>query len=304
MTLKQLEIIGRIEKLKKERNAVILVHNYQNPEIHQVADFVGDSLELSRLAASTPAEVIVFCGVHFMAETASILSPQKVVLLPAPDAGCPMADMVTAEELEKRKAELPGYTVVTYINSSAGVKALSDICCTSANAVKIVNNLKSEDILFVPDQYLGSYVQSKTGKNMLFWPGYCPVHAMILPEHITRLRQEHPEAVVIAHPECRPEVSNMADAVESTSGMIRYAREAKAEKIILATDAGMIYPLQKEVPSRVFIPALKQARCENMQLISLDKMLTSLQEMSGEVKVTGETRERAYRAVERMLEFG
>ncbi len=304
MTLKQLEIIGRIEKLKKERNAVILVHNYQNPEIHQVADFVGDSLELSRLAASTPAEVIVFCGVHFMAETASILSPQKVVLLPAPDAGCPMADMVTSEELEKRKAELPGYTVVTYINSSAGVKALSDICCTSANAVKIVNNLKSEDILFVPDQYLGSYVQSKTGKNMLFWPGYCPVHAMILPEHITRLRQEHPEAVVVAHPECRPEVSNMADAVESTNGMIRYAREAKAEKIILATDAGMIYPLQKEVPSRVFIPALNQARCENMQLISLDKVLTSLQEMSGEVKVAGETRERAYRAVERMLEFG
>jgi len=298
------DIVKQIALLKEQRQAVILVHNYQRPEIHEIADFVGDSLELSRLAASTSAEIIVFCGVHFMAETASILSPHKTVLLPVPDAGCPMADMVTAPELEARKKELPDYAVVTYVNSTAAVKALSDICCTSANAVKIVNSLDANDILFVPDQHLGAYVQSKTGKNIKFWPGYCPVHAGIMPEHILERKAEHPEAVVIAHPECRLEVLALADEVLSTGGMVRYCRQSRGRQIIVATDAGMLYRLRKESPSNTFIAASDKAKCKNMQLIRLENVLASLQDMAGEVKVADEIRSRALKAVERMIELG
>ena len=304
MNPSKMAVAPEIKKLKAERNACILVHNYQEPEIHTVADFVGDSLELSRLAASTSADVIVFCGVHFMAETASILSPQKTVLLPVIDAGCPMADMVTAGELEKRKAELPGSAVVTYVNSTAAVKALSDVCCTSANAVKIVNSLENDDILFVPDQHLGSYVQAQTGKNFVYWPGYCPVHAMIMPDHILQRKKEYPEAVVVAHPECRLEVSSLADAVLSTSGMVRYCRENPAEQIIIATDAGMLYRLRQEAPGKTFIPALDRARCQNMQLITLEGVLASLQSMAPEVKVADDIRAEAYQAVSRMIELG
>jgi len=297
-------IAGQINLLKQQRQAVILVHNYQRPEIHEIADFVGDSLELSRLAQQTSAEVIVFCGVHFMAETASILSPQKTVLLPVADAGCPMADMVTPEELARRKQELPGYAVVTYVNSTAAVKALSDICCTSANAVKIVDSLDTDDILFVPDQHLGAYVQAKTGKNIKFWPGYCPVHAGIMPEHILKRREEHPRAVVIAHPECRLEVLALADEILSTGGMVRYCRQARDREIIVATDTGMLYRLKKEGPSNTYIAASDKARCKNMQLIRLENVLTSLQDMAGEVKVADEIRSRALQAVERMIELG
>ncbi|MDD3265148.1 MAG: quinolinate synthase NadA [Dehalococcoidales bacterium] len=297
-------VFQRIKKLKKKRDAVILVHNYQPGEIHQIADFVGDSLELARLAAKTPAEVIVFCGVHFMAETASILSPDKKVLLPAVNAGCPMADMVTPEALADLKQELPGYAVVTYVNSTAAVKALSDICCTSANAVRVVSSLESNNILFVPDRNLGKYVQSKTGKNFRLWPGYCPVHDGITPAHILECKNSYPQAKVIAHPECRMEVLELADEVLSTGGMVKYCRDKTGVDIIVATDAGMLYRLKKENPSVNFIPASIKATCKDMQMTRLLDVEHSLQEMSGEVKVPEAVRLQAYRAVERMVELG
>jgi quinolinate synthase len=302
LTASDKKIIEEISKLKKERQATILVHNYQPPQIHQIADFVGDSLELSRLAANTPAKVIVFCGVHFMAETASILSPDKTVLLPAPDAGCPMANMATPKDLQSLKEELPGYAVVTYVNSSAAVKALSDICCTSANAVKVVSSLSTNDILFVPDRNLGKYVASRTGKNIRLWPGYCPVHNGITATHILSQKTRYPDAKVIAHPECTMEVINLADEVLSTGGMVKYCRGLTSGEVIVATDTGMLFRLEKENPAVTFISASIEARCHDMQLTALEDVLNSLQEMSGEVKVREDIRLQAYRAVERMLE--
>ena len=303
MTSQDTELKERILTLKKQRNAVILVHNYQRGEVQDIADFVGDSLELSQKAAATDAEVIVFCGVHFMAETASILCPDKVVLLPDTHAGCPMADMVTAESLRKRKRELPNATVVTYVNSSAEVKAESDICCTSANAVKVVESVDATDILFVPDQYLGHYVSTKTGREMHLWPGYCPTHVRIQPEDITRRKREYPQAKAIVHPECRPEVIALADEVLSTGGMCRFVRETEAEEIIVGTEIGIIYRLRKENPGKRFIPASEKATCPNMKLITLEKVLWSLQDMAFEVKVPEAIRLRAKGAVDRMLEI-
>jgi quinolinate synthase len=303
LTASSQEFIDKIKSIKEKRQAVILVHNYQSPEIHQVADFVGDSLELSRLAAETRAEVIVFCGVHFMAETAYILAPQKTVLLPAPDAGCAMADMVTPEALERLKANLPGYAVVTYVNSSAAVKALSDICCTSANAIKIVSSLDADDIIFVPDQNLGKYVESKTDKNFYLWQGYCPVHAGITSAHILKQKNKYPGAKVIAHPECTMEVINLADEVLSTGGMVKYCRDLKNGVIIVATDIGMLYRLKKENPAITFIPARAKATCKDMQLTSLENVLGSLQNMSGRVTVNEDIRKQAYLAVKRMVEL-
>jgi len=298
------ELIEKILNIKEERNAIILAHNYQLGEVQDVADFVGDSLELSQKAAKTDAEVIVFCGVHFMAETASILCPDKVVLLPDIHAGCPMADMVTAERLRQRKQELPNATVVCYINSSAEVKAESDICCTSANAVKVMESLDNEEILFVPDQYLGHYISTKTDKRITFWPGYCPTHARIQPQYILGLRQQYPQAVVIVHPECRPDVIDLADEVLSTGGMCRFARETEAVEIIVGTEIGMIHRLKKENPGKRFIPASEQAVCPRMKLITLDTILWSLQGMTPQVKVPEEIRVRARAAVDRMLEIG
>jgi len=223
----------KIISLKTRRKAVILVHNYQLGEVQDIADFVGDSLELSQKAAKTDADVIVFCGVRFMAETASILSPDKIVLLPDIHAGCPMADMITAEGLRERKRELPGATVVCYINSSAEVKAESDVCCTSANAVKVIESLDAEEILFVPDQYLGHYVSTKVNKKMVLWPGFCPTHIRIQPQYITNLRQEYPQAKVVVHPECRPEVIALADEVLSTGGLCRYAGRSEVKELIV-----------------------------------------------------------------------
>ena len=301
MTHQNTELIEKILQLKKQRNAVILVHNYQLGEVQDIADFVGDSLELSQEAAGTDAEVIVFCGVHFMAETASILCPDKVVLLPDTHAGCPMADMVTAEKLRQRKRELPGAAVVCYVNSSAEVKAESDICCTSANAVKVVESMDAKEILFVPDQYLGHYASTKTNKKMVLWPGYCPTHVRIQPEDITRLKKEHPQAKAIVHPECRPEVIALADEVLSTGGMCRFARETEAEEIIVGTEIGIIYRLRKENPGRKFIPASEQAICPDMKLITLEKVLRSLEDMAFEVKVPEAIRLKAKGAVDRML---
>jgi len=298
------ELTEKILSLKKRRNAVFLAHNYQLGEVQDIADFVGDSLELSQNAAKTDAEVIVFCGVHFMAETASILCPDKIVLLPDINAGCPMADMVTAERLKERKREFPGAAVVCYINSSAEVKAESDVCCTSANAVRVIESLDREEILFVPDQYLGHYVSTKTGKKMILWPGFCPTHLRIRPEDLTRLRQEYPQAKVVVHPECRPEVINLADEVLSTGGICRYARREDITQVIVGTEIGIIHRLRKENPGKRFIPVSEQAICPRMKLITLEKILWSLEEMTPQVKVPEEIRLKAKLAVDRMLEIG
>ena len=239
-----------------------------------------------------------------MAETASILCPDKVVLLPDIHAGCPMADMITAEGLRQKKRELPNATVVCYINSSAEVKAESDVCCTSANAVKVVESLDAQEILFVPDQYLGHYVSTKTRKKMTFWPGFCPTHVRIQPEHIVRLRKEYPQAKIVVHPECRPEVIALADEVFSTGGMIRYAHRDEVKEMVVGTEIGIIHRLRKENPDKKFIPVSEQAICPRMKLITLEKVLWSLEEKAPEVKVPEDIRLKAKAAVDRMLEIG
>ena len=304
MANKHDELTGDILSLRQKRKAVIIAHNYQIGEVQDIADFVGDSLELSQKAAKTDAGVIVFCGVHFMAETASILSPDKIVLLPDINAGCPMANMITAEALKKKKEELPNAAVVCYINSSAEVKAESDICCTSANALKVVESVDADEILFVPDQYLGHYISTKTKKKMTFWPGYCPTHVKIQPHDIARRKQEHLQAKVIVHPECRPEVIAMADEVLSTGGMIRFAQQTDAKEIIIGTEMGIIHRLKKENPGKEFIPISDKAVCPNMKLITLEKVLWALQDMAPEVKVPDDIRLRAKAAVDKMLEIG
>jgi len=297
------ELIEKILNLKTRKKAIILVHNYQLGEVQDIADFVGDSLELSQKAARTDAEVIVFCGVHFMAETASIICPDKTVLLPDLHAGCPMANMITPQALREKKKEHPKATVVCYVNTSAAVKAESDICCTSANAVRLVEKLTDvQEIIFVPDQYLGSYVASQTGKKMILWPGYCPTHVRILPQDILRRKAEHPQAKAVVHPECRPEVKALADAVLSTGGMIRFARESDAREIIVGTEIGIIHRLQKENPEKRFIPASEQAICPRMKLITLETILWSLENMTHEIKVPERIRRRARTAVDKMLE--
>jgi len=304
MENREKELSQQILELKKKKDAIILVHNYQLGEIQDIADFIGDSLELSQNAANTQAKVIVFCGVHFMAETASILCPDKTVLLPDIHAGCPMANMITAERLVEKKKEHPKAVVVCYVNSSAEVKAESDICCTSANAVKVVESLDADEILFVPDQYLGHYVSTKTNKKIIFWPGFCPTHARIMPEHITKLRQEYPLAKVVVHPECKPEVIALADEVLSTGGMIKFARRDDVEEMVVGTEMGIIHRLKKENPGKRFIPVSEQAVCPNMKLITLEKVLWALEDMTTEVKVPESIRLRAKTAVDKMLEVG
>jgi len=301
---KDAELVEKIPALKKRRNAVILAHNYQLGEVQDIADFVGDSLELSQRAAETDAGVIVFCGVQFMAETASILCPDKVVLLPAINAGCPLANMITAERLRAKKKEHPQAVVVCYINSSAEVKAESDVCCTSANAVKVVESLDAREILFVPDQYLGHYVSARTGKKMILWPGFCPTHVRISPERIKELKREYPQAKVVVHPECTPEVIALADEVLSTGGMCRYAKRDEVREMVVGTEVGIIHRLRKENPGKRFIPVSEQAICPDMKLITLEKVLWSLEKMSPEVKVPEGIRLRAKAAVDKMLEIG
>jgi quinolinate synthase len=298
------EIVEKISALKKKRNAVILAHNYQLGEVQDIADFVGDSLDLSQRAAETDADVIVFCGVQFMAETASILCPEKVVLLPDVNAGCLMADMITAERLRAKKKEHPQAVVVCYVNSPAEVKAESDVCCTSANAVKVVESLDAREILFVPDQYLGHYVSARTGKKMILWPGFCPTHVRIKPERIKELKREYPQAKVVVHPECKPEVIALADEVLSTGGMCRYAQRDEVREMIVGTELGIIHRLRKENPGKRFIPVSEQAICPDMKLITLEKVLWSLEEMSPEVKVPEGIRLRAKVAVDKMLKIG
>ena len=297
-------LVDDILRIKKQRNAVILAHNYQRGEVQDIADFVGDSLDLSQRAAETDAAVIVFCGVHFMAETASILSPHKTVLLPDVSAGCPMANMITARKLIENKEKSPAAAVVCYVNSSAEVKAESDVCCTSANAVKVVESQNADEVLFVPDQYLGHYVSTKTDKKITLWPGFCPTHVKIQPEDITSLKREYPGAKAVVHPECRPDVIAVADEVLSTGGMCRFANQTEASIIIVGTEVGIIHRLSKENPGKQFIPASERAVCPNMKLITLEKILWALEDMVPVVVVPEEVRLRAKTAVDRMLEIG
>jgi len=294
----------KIVELKKKRNAIILAHNYQLPEVQDVADYRGDSLELSRIAAKTDAKVIVFCGVHFMAETASILSPDKTVIVPDINAGCPMARMITAEDVIKLKKEHPDAAVVGYVNTSAEVKAELDVCCTSTNAVGVVNALKDKkEIIFVPDKYLADYVSKKTGRKLIAWNGFCPTHIKILPEDIKRERKFHPFAKVIVHPECLPSVVALADAALSTSQMGKFVKEVDAKEIIIGTEVGLIYRLKQDNPDKEFYPASERAVCPNMKRTTQEKILWSLEEMKEEVKVSDDIRLRAKKALDRMLEI-
>jgi len=290
-----------IRKKLKQRKAILLAHNYQPPEIQDVADMCGDSLELSIRAGKTDADVIVFCGVHFMAETAAIVSPQKKVLLPRMDAGCPMADMITPETLIQKKKELPGIPVVTYVNSPACVKALSDICCTSANAIQVVNSLTEDDVLMTPDKNLAYYTASQTSKKVHFWDGYCPIHHNLLPEMLSETKEKYPHARVLAHPECRFEILEMADAVLSTSGMLKYVANSKEHTFIIATEHGLIHALQKNHPDKQFFPASDVLLCSDMKKISLKDIVTALDTLSPEVIVPEDIRKKAHGAVARMI---
>jgi quinolinate synthase len=300
-TMLQQELKDEIRRLAKERNALLLAHNYQRDEIQEIADLTGDSLGLSLEAARTEAQVIVFCGVHFMAESAAILAPDKIVLLPRPDAGCPMADMVTAEGLREMKARHPGAPVVTYVNSSAAVKAESDICCTSANAVKVVNSLDAAEVLLVPDRNLCRYIAARTSKICHIWEGYCPTHDRLTPAEVQRARAEHPQALFVAHPECTPEVLALADHICSTSGMYSFAAENPARSFIIGTEVGILYRLRRDNPDKEFILPSPRLICPNMKLTSLEDVLASLQTMSPQITVPAEVRERAVVTLERML---
>ncbi len=293
----------KIRRLLKERKAIMLAHNYQPPEIQDLADLCGDSLELSIKAAQTDAEVIVFCGVLFMAETASILSPDKTVLLPRKDAGCPMADMVTPGDLEKKLKELPPMPVVTYVNSSASVKALSTICCTSANAIDVVNSLDEKEIMMVPDRNLAMYTGSNTKKKIHIWEGFCPVHDRLTPEDCKKTKENHPDAVFMAHPECKPDVLELADVTTSTSGMIRYAGESEKKSFIVGTEVGLLYSLQTANPGKKFYPASAGMECIDMKRITIEDIARSLEFMEGEVKVPENIRRPALKAVQRMIDL-
>ena len=302
-----MNIVDRIKILKKEKNAVILAHNYQLPEIQDIADFVGDSLGLSIEAARTDAAIIVFCGVHFMAETAKILSPQKIVLLPDKNAGCPMADMIDAEELKSLQAKHPKAITVCYVNTSAAVKALCDYCCTSANATKIVQNIllnhKNKEIIFIPDKYLAQYVSAQVKHDFIIWEGYCPTHAKIMPEHIMQAKILHPKAKVIVHPECRPEVIALADVVASTEGMSNHIKKAPEMEFIIGTETGIIHRMKKENPDKFFYPVTEMSVCPNMKKITLEKVLWSLEDLSHDITVPLDIMDKARNAIEKMLQI-
>ncbi|MFA5097692.1 MAG: quinolinate synthase NadA [Candidatus Margulisiibacteriota bacterium] len=303
-------MISKILDLKKKKNAVILAHNYQLPEVQDIADFVGDSLGLSIEASKTKADIIVFCGVHFMAETAKLLNPLKKVLMPEPLAGCPMANMADAAALKAAALKHPKAKIVCYINSTAKVKALSDICCTSGNAVEVVRSLGNEEVLFVPDQYLGSWVKEKLGTKMVLWPGFCNIHVKILPEHINEAKRSHPEALVMCHPECTPAVRALADVVASTSKMIEYPGDSVRANVrlplqyIVGTEVGILHQLKKNYPGLSFYPAYENSICPNMKLTTLEKVLWCLEEENGEIKVDPGTAEKAVVCIRKMLDLG
>ncbi|MBI5206811.1 MAG: quinolinate synthase NadA [Candidatus Firestonebacteria bacterium] len=294
----------KIVILKNKLNAVLIAHNYQREEIQQIADHLGDSLALSRAAAGTQADIIVFCGVHFMAETANILSPHKTVLLPEKDAGCPLADMLSLEQLLDLKVKHPKAKVVCYINSPASIKAESDICCTSSNAVSVIKSLpKDEEIIFVPDMNLGQYVSKVTGRKLILWNGYCPTHHRITLEDVNNIKKIHPEAPVFSHPECTPEILEISDKILSTGGMLTAAAESKEKNIIIVTEIGMLYRLRRDNPDKNFFIASKKLICPNMKLTTLESILESLEKMQYIISVPEEIRIKAQKAINRMLSF-
>ncbi len=295
----------KIQDLKRERGAIIIAHNYQPDEVQAMADFTGDSLELSRKVAELEEDVVVFCGVHFMAETAAILSPEKKILLPDRFAGCPMADMITAEQLRAKKAEHPGAVVICYVNSSAAVKAECDLCCTSSNATAIAASVPAgKEIIFVPDTHLGHYVQKELGReNMIMWDGYCPTHSRIRDIDIRREKAEHPRAVVMAHPECPLPIRDLADQLLSTGQMCAFAKESDATEFIVATEVGLLYRLRNENPDKKFYAVSDRALCPNMKKIDLEKILWSLEDMRYRVTVPEEIANKARRSIEAMLEL-
>ena len=297
-------LFEKIKLLKAQRKAVILAHNYQPGEVQDLADFCGDSLGLSINAAKADAKVIVFCGVKFMAQTAAILSPEKTVLLPDRFAGCPLADMITAQQLRRLKRKHPNALVVCYVNSPAEVKAESDYCCTSANAVEVVKSLPADrPIIFVPDQHLGRFVMDKTGRDLVLWPGYCPTHIVITEDDIKNAKEKFPDAPVLAHPECTEPVKKLADQLLSTGQMLKFAKTSTARRFIIATEIGIIHALKKQNPQAEFIPASDRAVCPNMKKISLDKVVGSLEDMQYKVTVPQEIRVKAKRSLDRMVEI-
>ena len=295
------EIIEEIERLKKEKNAVILAHNYQIPEIQDIADFTGDSLELARKATHVDADIIIFCGVKFMAETAAILNPDKKVLLPVPDAGCPMADSFTVEDLIKVKKRYPDAKVISYVNTNADVKALSDCCCTSSNAVKIVEHYKDYPVIFCPDKNLGSYVQRILDKELILVEDSCYVHDRNLLKKLKELKEEHPNAIVMVHPEMPPSIQKEADAVLSTGQMLKFAKKTMNKKFIVGTEEGILHPLRKQNPDKEFILLSPELLCKDMKKISLEHILFALQKGVFEVTVPSDVAEKAKLAIENML---
>lgn len=297
-------LIEKIEQLKNSRNAVILAHNYQPGEIQDLADFTGDSLALSIKAAQADADVIVFCGVQFMAETAAILSPQKTVLLPDKFAGCPLADMITAEQLRQLKNNHPHALVVCYVNSSAQVKAESDYCCTSSNAAEVVSSLPTDrKVIFVPDQHLGRFVIQRTGRDMVLWPGYCATHVVITTDDIKKAKAEYPNAVVMAHPECTEPVKELSDQMLSTGQMLNFAKKSSAKQFIIATETGIIHALKKQSPHAEFIPANNKAICHDMKKITLKKIAWALENMQYKISVSKEITQKAKKALDRMVQI-
>jgi len=295
-------LIESIEALKRERNAIILGHNYQPGVIQDVSDFVGDSLGLSQEAAESDADVIVFCGVDFMAETAAILAPDRLVLIPEERASCPMAQMATSAEVRAMRAKHPGSVVVTYVNSTAEVKAESDVCCTSANAVSVLNSvLKGKPIIFAPDMHLGEYAGKMAGREVILWEGFCPAHHYVTADEIQSAKEKHPRALVIAHPECPTEVIELSDAALSTSGMLRFARDSNATEFIVATEVGMLYPLRKQNPRKKFYCPSAALLCPNMKMTTLESIKRSLEHDTYPVRVPPDIAERARRPIERML---
>ncbi len=292
-----------IRDLARRKNAIILAHNYQPPQIQDIADLCGDSLELSIKAAKTSADIIVFCGVHFMAETAAILCPDKTVLLPNPDSGCPMADMVDPAGLTARKKALGNIPVITYVNSSAAVKAVSDICCTSANVIDVVNAQSADEVLMTPDKNLAQYAAGHTDKKIHLWDGFCPFHNNLTPEDVTAARQQHPEALFMAHPECPPEILALADTIQSTSGMIRYAQNSAHRQFIIGTEVGLLYPISKANPYKQFFPASEKMLCKDMKKIGLKDIKNSLETLSGEIRVPEDIRKNALGAVQKMIDL-
>ncbi|MBT9172736.1 MAG: Quinolinate synthase A [Syntrophomonadaceae bacterium] len=303
MSMAKQQLLEKVNELKARRNAVILAHNYQIEEVQDAADYIGDSFGLSRIAAETTADVIVFCGVHFMAEGAALLAPDKIVLLPEIMAGCPMADMVTVEALREKKKQHPGATVVTYVNSSAAVKAESDICVTSANAVKVVNALVCEELLFVPDKNLASFVADRTDKKVIAWEGYCVTHHRVSLHDVRMAREAHPDAVIVVHPECRPEVVKASDHAFSTGGILQFARETQHRKLIIGTEMGIMYRLRQENPDKEFFLLSQGLICPNMKYTTLEKVVRALETLQPQITVPDNVREGARRALLRMLEI-